>query len=190
MGGEEKKKQPTNLLKANIPWIRSQIFAANVVCLLLFLVSFWVLPINTAGLKAPADRLVFTFRWLFVSSLSILFALFGVLKVRGTSNAVDPINGGSENLTEVPNRILRNTVEQYFLHMAGLLMLATILEPSSLKAIPILVGLFLLGRFTFWFGYTRSPFNRSFGFMTTLVPTLVMYGYCVYRLITDKLLIP
>lgn len=190
MGGEEKKKQPTHLLKANMPWIRSQIFAANITSLLLFLVFFWILPINTAGLKALADRLVFTFRWLFVSSLSILFALFGVLKVRGTSNAVDPINGGSENLTEVPNRILRNTVEQYFLHMTGLLMLATILEPSSLKAIPILVGLFLLGRFTFWFGYTRSPFNRSFGFMTTLVPTLVMYGYCVYRLITDKLLIP
>lgn len=190
MGGEEKKKHPTNLLKANMSWIRLQIFGANVACLLLFLVCFWALPINTAGLKAPADRLVFTFRWLFVSSLSILFALFGVLKVRGTSNAVDPINGGSENLTEVPNRILRNTVEQYFLHMSGLIMLTTILEPSSLKAIPILVGLFLLGRITFWFGYTRSPFNRSFGFMATLVPTLVVYGYCVYRLITGKLLVP
>lgn len=189
MGGDGKKKA-TNLLTENWPWIRIQIFSAIATCVVVFLVGFNTLPINTTGLKAPADRLVFAFRWLFISSLTIVFALFGVLNVRGKSNAVDPINGGAENLTEVPNRILRNTMEQFFLHMAGLLMLSTILEPSSLKAIPILVLLFLLGRVTFALGYRSSPFNRSYGFMTTLIPNLAVYGYCLYRLFTDKLLLP
>lgn len=188
MGSEEKKK-PTLLIE-NKPWIQKQILSAVVTSLLLFLGCFWILPIDTSGLTNPADRLVFTVRWLFVSSLYIVFALFGVLRIRGSSNAVDPINGGAEHLTEVPDRILRNTVEQCFLHMVGVLSLSTLLEPSSLRAIPILTGLFLLGRIAYGYGYSRSPFNRSFGFIMTLVPTIVVYIYCTYRLFSSGLLLP
>ncbi|XP_061193045.1 transmembrane protein 79-like [Saccostrea echinata] len=186
---ESKEKKKPRLLIENMPWIRIQMISAIATSLLLFTVCFWTLPINTSGLKDPAGRLAFAIRWLFISSLSMIFALFGVLRVRGSSNAVDPINGGAEHLIEVPNRILRNTVEQYFLHMAGVLTLSTILDASSLKVIPILAGLFLLGRFTYGVGYSQSPFNRSFGFIMTFIPTLLVYVYCTYRMFTGNLLL-
>ncbi|XP_062570207.1 transmembrane protein 79-like [Saccostrea cucullata] len=186
---ESKEKTKPRLLIENMPWIRIQMLSAIVTSLVLFTFGFWTLPINTSGLKDPAGRLAFAVKWLFISSFCIIFAMFGVLRVRGSTNAVDPINGGAENLIEVPNRILRNNVEQYFLHMAGILALSTILDVSSLKAIPVLSGLFLLGRLTYGLGYSRSPFNRSFGFIMTFIPTLIVYLYCTYRLFTGNMLL-
>lgn len=119
---------------------------------------------------------------------SFISAIFDVLNVRGTTNAINPIAGKSEHLVEVPNRILRNGMEQFLLHAIGLLALTTYLDETCMSAIPVLVSMFFVGRVFYSLGFKSSERNRGFGFFITFLPTLITYGYCLYKFATTYLL--
>ena len=51
------------------------------------------------------------------------------------------------------------------------------MPPERLQLIPLLVGLFLIGRVAFWWGYLRSPPARAFGFGTTFYSTVAVFLY-------------
>lgn len=128
--------------------------------------------------------------WLLPSAASSCLqclGIFGVFRFRAFTNAIDPVYGKSENLVFLPNQILRNTTEQFFLHMMAMLTLTLFLQGSSMKAIPILCGIFLIARIVFQVGYTASPMKRAYGFASTFLPTVAVYVYCTYCLI-NKLL--
>ncbi|XP_048772828.2 transmembrane protein 79-like [Ostrea edulis] len=168
-------------------WVYKEFAAAAVVIgVVYYAVS--LIPLDVETVQTPCDRLVFALRWLFISSLPIVFAIFGVLDVRGNTKAIDPIKGGAENLVELPNRILRNTIEQFSLHAVGVLALTTYLDERSMSNIRALVALFFLGRILFAMGYKSSPSNRGFGFAITFMPTLVTYGYVLYKFVTTYIL--
>ena len=141
-------------------------------------------PIDTSGLKTNADKQAFAMQWLFLSGLSMLTGVAGVLHVRGNSSAMDPIEGNSEHLVEIPNRILRNTTEQFIIHAIGLLTLTTYLTPEGMKAIPILVVIFVLGRIFFWLGYHIKAMYRAFGFAMTFAPSVAVVIFCLYQFIS------
>lgn len=69
---------------------------------------------------------------------------------------------------------------QVVLSVFAKLILCTYLTQESMKLIPLLVCLFLLGRLTFWIGYLRYPLHRAFGFATTALPTFITLVYCCY----------
>ncbi|VDI64251.1 Hypothetical predicted protein [Mytilus galloprovincialis] len=163
--------------------INKQKGAAVVMIILIFTTGFYYCPINVKDVKTPAERLVFTIRCLFVSSFSIVFAIRSVALTRKNTNAIDPVNGGGESLVDVPNRILRNTVEQFFLHMIALLTLSSFLDEGSMKAIPMLTFIFIFGRTLFYLGYTYSPLYRALGFASTFLPTIATYAYCSFCIV-------
>ena len=153
-----------------------------------FFVAYNIVSVDTSGIKTNADKLDFALQWLFLSGLTMLTGVVGVLRVRGNSSAMDPIEGNSEHLVEIPNRILRNTTEQFIIHTIGLLTLTTYLTPEGMKAIPILVVIFVLGRIFFWLGYHIKPMYRSFGFMMTFMPNLSVIAFCFYRFLLKNVM--
>lgn len=167
--------------------IIKEIIASAIISSTVFILSYLYLPINTSGLKELPDRLTLTISCLFVSSFAIHLGIFGVFRFRAFTNAIDPVYGKSENLVFLPNQILRNTTGQFFLHMMAMLTLTLFLQGSSMKAIPILCGIFLIARILFQVGYTASPMKRAYGFASTFLPTVAVYVYCTYCLI-NKLL--
>lgn len=130
---------------------------STVITAIVFLLSYLFLPIDTSTLVTLPDRLSLTIPCLFVSSLSIVMGIVAVGSVRGNSNAIDPVYGRSEHLVDVPNRILRNTTEQFILHMMAMLALTVFLEGSSMKVITILSGIFLIARIVYHVGYIVCP---------------------------------
>lgn len=183
---ETKAKEKEELNKA-IKWVYKE-FAAGAAVLAVLYYTVRNIPLDTGTLKTPQDRIVFTFRWMLISILPLISAIFDVLNVRGTTNAINPIAGNSEHLVEVPNRILRNGMEQFLLHAIGLLALTTYLDETCMSAIPVLVSMFFVGRVFYSLGFKSSERNRGFGFFITFLPTLITYGYCLYKFTTTYLL--
>lgn len=183
---EMKAKEKEELNKA-IKWVYKE-FAAGAAVLAVLYYTVRNIPLDTGTLKTPQDRIVFTFRWMLISILPLISAIFDVLNVRGTTNAINPIAGNSEHLVEVRNRILRNGMEQFLLHAIGLLALTTYLDETCMSAIPVLVSMFFVGRVFYSLGFKSSERNRGFGFFITFLPTLITYGYCLYKFTTTYLL--
>lgn len=183
---ETKAKEKEELNKA-IKWVYKE-FAAGAAVLAVLYYTVRNIPLDTGTLRTPQDRIVFTFRWMLISSLPLISAIFDVLNVRGTTKAINPIAGKSEHLVEVPNRILRNGIEQFLLHAIGLLALTTYLDETCMSAIPVLVSMFFVGRVFYSLGFKSSERNRGFGFFITFLPTLITYGYCLYKFATTYLL--
>lgn len=183
---ETKAKEKEELNKA-IKWVYKELAAGAAVLAVLYY-TVRNIPLDTGTLKTPQDRIVFTFRWMLISILPLISAIFDVLNVRGTTNAINPIAGNSEHLVEVPNRILRNGMEQFLLHAIGLLALTTYLDETCMSAIPVLVSMFFVGRVFYSLGFKSSERNRGFGFFITFLPTLITYGYCLYKFATTYLL--
>ena len=52
---------------------------------------------------------------------------------------------------------------------------------APLRLLPVLVGLFVVGRVAFWIGYHQSPLSRAFGFATTFYPTVVVLVWVAWR---------
>jgi fatty-acid desaturase len=88
-----------------------------------------------------------------------------------------------ESSLEIDQRYLQNTLEQLVLAIVAHLALVTIVAPESIRAVAILVMLFVIGRATFWIGYHRSGAARAFGFATTFYPTVGTYVYVILRMI-------
>jgi hypothetical protein len=94
----------------------------------------------------------------------------------------DAIAGGAAPSVEIDQRYLQNTLEQLVLAIVAHLALVTIVAPESIRAVAVLVMLFVIGRVTFWIGYHYSGPARAFGFGTTFYPTVAVYVYVVSRL--------
>ncbi len=69
------------------------------------------------------------------------------------------------------------------LFFVGRLILSTFLDSYSIKLMPILATLFVLGRIAFWVGYLKQPIERAFGLGVTLYPTIAVLIYDAYRVI-------
>jgi MAPEG family len=137
-------------------------------------VGYAVVPAPLGGLTGNvADRLrmalaadAFVLLWLVV-------AIGRVAKERFFSPA--DIDGAG--MTEasprvrVPAAILQNTLEQVVLATGAHLMLAAMLRDRDMALIPLLVGLFCVGRAAFWVGYAKGAGGRAFGFATTFYPS-------------------
>lgn len=182
------RQSTTQAPKESRDWITKQIWVGALSSITLFLVGYHFLPLKITNVKTSADALVFTVQSLFISSIPMLANIQFISSMRFNSKAIDPIRGGGEDLVGVPNRILRNTMEQFLVHAVALLTLSTFLDETSLKAIPILSGIFVLFRFLFWWGYQNSPLNRAVGMSGTALPTFLVYFYCLYRIVKSIVL--
>lgn len=189
----EKKKMPGKLANQKAPadsqsWVMKQIIVGISLSVGLFLTAYNFLPIRITGVKSTGDSLVLAVRCLFISSLPVLAIMQSVGNIRFNTRAIDPVRGGGEDMVEVPNKILRNTTEQFLFHAVGLLTLSTFLDESSLRAIPILSCIFVIFRLLFWRRYLNSPLNRAVGMSGTAFPTILVYFYCGFFIVQTTIL--
>ena len=101
----------------------------------------------------------------------------GAMHARGRREDCEPAvlhsrgdRGAPAPSIEIDQRYLQNTMEQLVLALVAHLALVTIVAPESIRAVAVLVMLFVIGRITFWFGYHRSGPARAFGFGTPSIP--------------------
>lgn len=139
-----------------------------------FLLSVLYLPIDTSNITELDDRLGFTICCLFVSALPIVMCIVAA-DMRGNSDPIDQVYDASENLVNVPSRVLQKTTEQFLLHMITMLTLTLFIQGSSMIIIPILSAIFLIAYTVYQF----YPIIRGYALMCTFLPTMVVYSYCM-----------
>ncbi|OWF44145.1 Transmembrane protein 79 [Mizuhopecten yessoensis] len=161
---------------------RSRITVAAIA--IYFLVGYNFFPFQLPVMNSITERVVFTLRWQLLGGLTLLMGMMGVMAVRGQSDtAADPVKGNAEHLTQLPQNILQNTLEQFIFHFVGQIVLCTYLSSESMKAIPLLVVLFVVGRILYKIAYEMDPMKRLYGFFPTFLPTIATYAYCLYCLV-------
>jgi len=119
-----------------------------------------------------AGRLAFAARWMIVPMLCLLVGVAAVAARRFFSPAA--IDGGEppeDRLLQILRRYNLNTLEQAVLAGAAWVGLALVLPAAGLGRIPMLAGLFGLGRALFLAGYLIAPWARAVGFGITFYPT-------------------
>ncbi|XP_053374501.1 uncharacterized protein LOC128547011 [Mercenaria mercenaria] len=145
-------------------------------------VGFYFMPVSDVRLETAWQRVIFTFRWQTLSLLTSLFGIHRLMHLRHTTAAINPMSG-NDNILEIDARYLQNTFEQLFISASGQLILATYLENSVQRVIPVLVLYFVLSRAIFYYGYIKSPLKRAIGMCMTYAPNLVTYPFSLYCLI-------
>ena len=81
----------------------------------------------------------------------------------------------------VNQRYLANTVEQFIVFAAGLLLVSFYSSPRILVIITIV---WVLARWAFWIGYHRSPLLRGIG-APGMAQSMIVLLYAVYRFSMD-----
>ena len=137
-------------------------------------------------LSDTSDRLAFALRAdLFVAAM---FAASIAAVAKGRFFSTADIAGSA--LTPPGPRIavaaavLQNTLEQSVLAVIVHCALVTLLRGSEVVLIPVLVGLFCVGRCCFAIGYKYGAAGRAFGFGLTFYPTLMALGLALVLLVT------
>ena len=136
------------------------------------------------SIHSPGERIAYVLRCDFWAVFALLAGVGRVAARRFFSNQIDGTVPAEGRSLQVDRAYIQNTTEQILLLLMGHLGLALVLAPEDLIVIPWLVALFLIGRVTFWLGYSRSAPARAFGFATTFYPSVVVCLYVGLRLIT------
>ena len=158
--------------------ITAIIFSTVFVLISYFFIS-WSLPL----MNTMEQRLIFTLRCQIFPTLMLLAGIIAVSINRFSTNAIDPLANAESAKMRVHLCYLSNTLEQFVLFFIASLVLSTFLDAYSIKLIPILTILFVLGRIAFWLCYLQHPLNRGFGMVVTLYPTIIILFYDAYRVL-------
>jgi hypothetical protein len=131
----------------------------------------------------PASRLAFVAHWLILPGLTLLAGILAVGGWRaGLAEAIDGTRTPRNRYLEITLRYNQNTIEQLLLAAIAWAGIALIVSREQVLVIPALACLFVLGRITFWVGYLGHPQARSFGMVTTALPTLAAYVWLLMQL--------
>ena len=169
---QDKQRNDQNTVRLNIVWA--------FVAMSCYVIAAIYFPFPKLHLPTVMDRVVFTLRWLMVSLGAIYAGIYAVGRMRFATAAINPLDPSGKRFTQVPDRYLQNTVEQFLLHAFSLLALSTYLSEKKMHWIPLLVVLFVIARATFFVGYSIHPLKRAVGFAMTYFPTVGITGYCLY----------
>lgn len=164
---------------------------AIVVSAAVLAVGYPWLPAGWFGLDAPlatANRLAFALQADLVIFIWLAGCVRSVSKARfhSTADIRGSVSGPPSAALTVRAAVLQNSLEQTVLAVGAHLILATVLRGTELRVIPLLVGLYLLGRITFAWGYARRPVGRAFGMAVTGVSTVIGYGLALALLVTGR----
>lgn len=135
--------------------------------------------VNEEMIRGYAGRVEFTVRYQTLLVAWLTFNIFATIFGRLTRRALNPLDEKSEEHVQIHKNILTNSYEQIALSVFSQLIYISFASPECiLKTIPLVNIIQFIGRITFFAGY---PFKRSFGFFCTMVPTLVLVAYNLYK---------
>ena len=166
--------------------------SASIVTMTLIAWTVWTGRISLTGnfatdkMSGFGSKLEFTLRFLILPVLWLLVSDLIVMLTRVIRlEALDPLNE-HEDLVEVGNNVLRNTMEQLILTTMAQLSLISYLPAADVaRVIPFMNITFLIGRITYYAGY---PKLRTYGFTMTFLPTAAAILFVAYKFITSTFL--
>lgn len=167
---------------------RVQVVIGAVLAFVVMALWFSNVPGFFDALEPPTrfDQLMLGLSWSVVLQLPLLLGIFVVAQQRfWSSKHVDGSAPRSGSALDINRRYLTNTLEQSALATVGLLALSVHLPPAEIGFVPTVALLFVLGRACFWLAYHINPLARAMGFVMTVVPTVGVYAYILWRLATQ-----
>ncbi|XP_061457051.1 uncharacterized protein LOC133372444 isoform X2 [Rhineura floridana] len=146
--------------------------------------GYYFLPLQVPACPDLASRIAFALRCLLIAGVPILLGItsraFSTLCL-DTLGPVDP----SSRPTLLHQIFTAGSVDQLVVFGLNVTATATFLPQEHLRLIPILVGLFSMGRYLYWASLHLCSTYRGFGFGLSFFPTLSLMAYnlfCLYHL--------
>ncbi|MEE3328200.1 MAG: MAPEG family protein [Myxococcota bacterium] len=158
---------------------------AAIFSVLFVAVGLYLFDSPVLGYDSPGDRIAYALRCDFWAGFALLAGIARVAGQRFFSNEIDGSVPAEGHSLQVNRTYIQNTTEQIILLLMAHAALSLVVSSELLRLIPILVALFLIGRVTFWAGYLRSAPARAFGFAATFYPTVAVFVFVAFRLVTQ-----
>ena len=130
-----------------------------------------------------ADRLAFALTWLLVPGLALLAGIVVAARRGFIADAIGGTRFPANYALEINLRYNQKTIEQTVLALVAWMGLALALPREQLVLIPVMAGLFGVGRLTFWIGYLLHPLGRAFGMVLTALPTVIAFGWLLVHVL-------
>ena len=134
------------------------------------------------GMATQTARFLFALHCVGIATLlALLPGIEAVAHERLVTPAIDPLAGADSRRMRVNQRYVQNTIEQLWLFVPGLLMLAVqARDGASMRAVVACTVVWVLARWVFWVGYLLGPRFRSAG-LVGMVQSMMVLLYCVGR---------
>ncbi|MEO9129869.1 MAG: MAPEG family protein [Sphingomonas sp.] len=134
------------------------------------------------GMATQLARALFALHCIGIAVLlALLPGIEAVAHERLVTLAIDPLAGADSTRLRVNQRYVQNTIEQLWLFVPGLLMLAVqARDGASMRAVVACTIVWVLARWTFWIGYHLGSRFRSVG-LVGMVQSIVVLVYCIWR---------
>jgi len=134
------------------------------------------------GMATQTARFFFALHCVGIATLlALLPGIEAVAHERLVTPAIDPLAGADSRRMRVNQRYVQNTIEQLWLFVPGLLMLAVqARDGASMRAVVACTVVWVLARWVFWVGYLLGPRFRSAG-LVGMVQSMMVLLYCVGR---------
>ena len=124
----------------------------------------WVFVPRMGALEVPSERLLLAVELCAFPGLVMLGVLQMLWRVQEPDpRAENPFAGAESHRFQVNQRVMSNTVEQMCIFLPLFLALAVRMDPGHTWALPVLMGLWTIGRVLFWMGYNIGSLQRAIG---------------------------
>ncbi|XP_063003376.1 uncharacterized protein LOC134413177 [Elgaria multicarinata webbii] len=145
---------------------------------------YYFLPFQDPTCPDLASRIAFALHYLLIAGLPILLgmALRGISAL--CSDGLGPLDAHSRSV-QLHQLFVFGSVDQFIVFGLNLVVSATFLPQEHLRLVPILVGLFSIGRCCYWASVHLCGAYRGFGFGLSFFLTLALTAYnlfCLYQL--------
>src|SRR5882672_4123048 len=153
--------------------------------------AVWIYRPHFAAAALPsedtASRLAYAARWLLLPGVTLMMGIMAAARRGFIRGAIEGTRTPDHYGLEITLRYNQNTLEQTVLAAIAWIGLALALPRDQLNVIPAMAYLFFFGRITFWIGYRLHPLARAFGMVLTALPTVIAYGWLVWRWLSQSL---
>lgn len=149
-----------------------------------FLVINDMLPLCASSLATIitfGDKLEVVAKYSLPGAVWLLFCVFWTASRRVKTGVLNPMTGQDGDTSSImfAKNVFQNSLEQYIISVALQAGIVSYLSPAQvLKIIPLMNFFHVTGRIAFAVGY---PNYRTFGFFTTVLPSLAAAGYGLFK---------
>ncbi|KYO35840.1 transmembrane protein 79 [Alligator mississippiensis] len=143
-----------------------------------------LLPFEPPLCPDLASRLAFALRCLLIASVPVVLGVALAALARLCSGTLDPLDARAPPV-RLHQLYVSSSMDQLVLFCLNAVVLATFLAQEHLHLLPLLAGLFSIGRCCYWASLRISSAYRGFGFGLSFFPALAMTAYnlfCLYQL--------
>ncbi|MGL4489473.1 MAG: MAPEG family protein [Rhizobiaceae bacterium] len=130
----------------------------------------------------PNKALAFS---LAIASVSLIVGIGWAARTRHFVSNIDGSRPDAGSALDITLRYVTNTTEQLLLFALACLCAFHVDEPPAAKLLPVMAIWFLIARAMFYIGYRMTPVARSIGFAATFHPTIALFGFILFRLVSE-----